>query len=295
MKLLLFGASGRTGQIVAAHALRAGMQVQMPTHTECDLTDTRAVSDAVLNAEADAVVNCAAVSSIETCAEDPVYAHIVNAMAPAAMALACRHTGSRFIHLSTDYVLDGRKPGIRTEQAKCRPCNTYAESKREGELQVLEALPSATICRVSWVCGNPERPAFIESTLLNALAGRSVAAIADKVSQPTDAEDIARVLLLLAARKHPGILHLCSGGMPLSWHDCAVIALRAAVQAGFLPEMPEVKAQRLADVPFFREPRPRYTAMSNEKLISMGIDMPTGEETVRRAALRYLHSSAGRA
>lgn len=288
MTMLLFGGSGRTGQVMHRVAKAAGWQVVAPTRGQCDLRNADEVSRTVLDSGAQVVVNCAAISGLEACLDDPLTAHRVNAMAPAAMALACRHTGARFVHLSTDYVLTGHRPGLKDESTRCKPINTYGESKHEGELQVLEALPQALVLRVSWICGNPCMPSFVESTLQKALAGQPLAAIGDKWSLPTDAEDIARVALKLVATEHDGVLHVCSGGEPLSWYDCATLALQTAVAAGALPGMPEITRQRLAEATFFRAERPCHTAMNNHRLLSTGIHMPTAAETLQRVTLRYL-------
>lgn len=288
-KILIFGASGRTGQVVKAAAGQAGYEVLAPAHADCPLEQAEAVSDTVLGCGAQLVVNCAAISGLEACADDPLQAHLVNAVAPAAMALACRHTGARFVHLSTDYVLDGRRPGMKDERAKCRPICWYGESKREGELQVLEALPAAVVARVSWVCGNPQKPSFVESTLARALAGQPLAAVADKVSLPTDAADIARVALALGEGDYAGVVHVCSSGEPLSWWHCAQLALQSAVGQGALAALPPVEQQKLDEVPFFREPRPRYTGMGNARLTAqLGIPMPTAQQTIDTVVRRYL-------
>lgn len=269
-------------------AAAPGREVLAPSRAACPLEDAAAVSDAVLSSGAELVVNCAAVSGLEACGDDPLRAHLVNAAAPAAMALACRHTGARFVHLSTDYVLDGRRPGLKDESAGCRPVCVYAESKREGELQVQEAWEESLIARVSWICGNPARPGFPESVVAKALAGQPLAAVADKTSLPTDAEDIARAIMLLAGGGAKGIVHLCSVGEPMSWWDCAATALDEAVRLGALASLPELGRQMLDDVPFFRENRPRHTAMQSARLPQLGMSMPTADETVRRAVRRFL-------
>lgn len=288
-RILIFGASGRTGQVLQAAAVQAGYGVLAPAHADCPLEQADAVSELVLGSGAQLVVNCAAISGLEACADDPLQAHLVNAVAPAAMALACRHTGARFVHLSTDYVLCGRRPGVKDESARCRPINWYAESKREGELQVLETLPGAVVARVSWVCGNPQKPSFIETSVARALAGQKLAAVADKVSLPTDAADIARAALALGEGDYAGVVHVCSSGEPLSWWHCATLALQAAVEQGALPAVPAIAQQKLDEVPFFREPRPRFTGMSNARLTGqLGIAMPGAAETVAAVVRRYL-------
>lgn len=285
---LLFGAAGRAGQVIARMITEIGVPLLTPTHEACPLEDAAAVSDFVLASGADVVINCAAISGLEVCVDDPLMAHLVNAVAPAAMALACRHTGAKFIHLSTDYVLDGRRAGLKDESAQCRPICVYGESKREGELQVLEANAQSVIARVSWIGGNPQKPGFVETMLSKALAGEPLSAIADKYSKPTDAEDIARVLLALVGMDVSGVVHLCSAGEPISWRECALIALDEAVRMGTLQAMPEVQPQLLDSVAFFRQKRPRHTAMQPVRLGSWGIPMPTAEQTLRCVTQRFL-------
>lgn len=289
MRILIFGASGRTGQVLRRMAEQAGHDVLAPAHAECRLEQAQALHEQVLTSGAELVVNCAAISGLEACAADPLQAHLVNASAPGIMALACRHTGARFVHLSTDYVLCGRKPGLKDESARCRPISWYGESKREGELQVQEALPTAVVARVSWVCGNPEKPSFIEGMVARALAGQPLAAVADKTSLPTDAADIARVVLALGAGDFGGVVHLTSSGEPLSWWQCVNMALQTAVEQGALPSLPPVVQQKLDEVPFFEESRPRHTAMGNSRLTGqLGITMPTAQEAIARVVRRYL-------
>ncbi len=146
---------------------------------EVDLAEGEAVERRVEEDAAEAVVNCAAVSSLEACVDDPLSAHLVNAVAPAMMARACAREGKRFIHLSTDYVLDGRRPGLKGEGASCKPVCVYGESKREGELQVMEEYPDAVVVRVSWVCGHPGKPGFAEAVARKALEGEPRAAVGD--------------------------------------------------------------------------------------------------------------------
>ena len=292
MKMLVFGASGRMGEVMCREARAAGWELVCPKRAECDLLRPAEVSDFVLaHPDARAVVNCAAMSGLEACLDDALSAHWVNAVSPAEMALACRHTGARFIHLSTDYVLDGRRPGKKAEDARCKPVNLYSESKREGELQVMENDAESLILRVSWLCGNPAKPSFVESTLARAMRGEALAAVADKYSMPTHVDDVARVVLELIHRgARGGIYHVASDGEPLSWYGCVGVALSYAVEAGVLSALPPVAAQELDRVSFFRTPRPRYTGMDIMSLRSLGISMPTAVETLRRAAAGYLRT-----
>lgn len=290
-RIVLFGVTGKVGSAAAPGLEAGGWEVIPAGRNECDLADAPGI-DAFLSAtQADCVLNCAAVSSIEAAWKDPLQAHLVNAVAVRAMAAACRRLDMRFLHLSTDYVLDGRRPGLKKESAPCRPCCVYGESKWEGELQVQETNPEALILRVSWVCGHPQKPSFLEQTAAKLLAGDPVAAIADKTSLPTDVEDIVRVASLLAESPGTaGILHVCSTGSPLSWHDYARYAVEELQTLGLIGTV-SLHAQQLEQIAAFLDERPRHTAMDNTRLTTeLGIPMPTARETVKRCVRRFLQT-----
>ena len=276
---------------------RMGWETRPALRQDCELTDTEGIDPFLQRERPDCFVNCAAVSGLEEALDDPLRAHLVNAMAPAAMARACRRLDMRFIHLSTDYVLDGRKPGLKAEDAPSRPCCMYGESKREGELQTLEENPEAVILRTSWVCGNAERPSFLEQTVRRALNGEELSGIADKYSLPTDVEDLVRAIAAMADHDRlAGIFHTCSGGEPLTWHGYAERVVAVLAAEGALMSVPPVRPVLLAEASFFREPRPRHTAMDNRKLCGeAALPMPSADETIRRAVLRMLRETSAEA
>lgn len=289
LRTLIFGAGGRVGSRLAAHLREYGMEVAACGRETCDLKDLSALKRALLSSGATHVINCAAVSGLEACLDDPVTAHRVNVMAPELMARLCRLEGMRFIHLSTDYVLDGRRPGLKAEGDKCRPVNVYGESKLEAELRVREEMPEALVARVSWVFGNPARPSFPEMMLRKAMNGESLAAVADKYSLPTWVEDLCSWLRLLAYESDAaGVLHLCQSGEPVSWHGYAAAALKCAVRHGLLHALPLVAEQKLDEQAGFRDARPRHTAMSSERLGAV-LNLPVRpyEEAIDLAVARY--------
>ncbi len=274
-------------------ATRHGYRVCAPSRQECNLLEPECIEKVLRDVAADIVINCAAISGLEACADDAEAASLVNCIAPSVMARSCRLTGGHFVHLSTDYVLDGSTSGLKGESAPCKPCCVYGESKFRAELGIAEANAQSLILRVSWLCGNPLRPGFAESIAMKALAGQHLAAIADKFSLPTDVEELAEASLLLAEGRQGGLLHVCSTGAPISWHRYAELAVQALVEEGALPRAVCVSPQQLDEVPFFREARPRHTAMDNARLRALGIRMSSVEDTVRHAVRRFLSSRTG--
>lgn len=228
----------------------------------------------VLNATAfDALINPAAMTSVDQCQEQSELAWAVNAEAPKIMANVCREKGVRFVHVSTDYVFDGRAPGLRKEDDPCNPLGIYGETKRAGEVGVLEADSSALVVRTSWVFG-PERPAFPDSIVQRALVGERVEAIADKWSAPTYADDFARYLEpLLEPGSAAGILHLCNSGS-CNWQEYGQAALDCALAGGLPLKTQTVEPLLLEDMKQFAVPRPVHTAMDTAHFRDLGFGIP---------------------
>ncbi len=290
MKVIVFGGRGRAGAALVRRAVAAGHDVLAPTHAECDLRMAGAASRAVLDIGPDYVFNCAAMSSLEGCADDEAGCRMVNVQAPREMAVACLETGARFVHVSTDYVYDGEKEGLKAEDSVLNPVSVYARSKLEAEEIVMARCPSAAVARVSWLCGNPDRPAFVESVVRKMLAHEPIAAIADKMSKPTDVDDLARALLHIAKSPVSGPINVCGSGEPVSWFWLAETAAREVVRLVPGTVMPKIEAQKLDEIPFFRERRPRHTAMDCSALQRAGYAMMSSEASVRAAVERFLKS-----
>ncbi len=293
VKILLLGASGRVGTALSAHLANQGHDLLRPSHAELDLAAPDALAQYLRereNAPPGAVVNCAAVSSLETCLDDPVRAHLLNAMMPETLARFCNREQIKLIHFSTDYVLDGRRPGKKTETAKCRPVNTYGESKWEAELRIADLCPSAVITRVSWVFGSPSHPAFPEQILAKALQGVPLSAIDDKYSLPTSTDTICgAVEQLLLTPSAEGILHLCDSGDPVSWYDIAETVLNQAEELGFPLKSRTLSRQKLEQIPFFRDARPPHTAMDNSRLSALtGESPPLWQNSLKQALKKLL-------
>ena len=270
MNIVLFGSRGRVGEKIKETLIRQGHQLSCPVREQLDLSDIPAVENYLAELEIkrpQALINSAAISGLEACLDDPVTAHYVNVMAPECMARFCERTGTRFIHLSTDYVLDGRFPGKKEESGKCKPVNTYGESKWEAEIRIAEAHSQAIIARVSWVYGNTRHPAFPDVFLAKAVRGEPLTAIDDKWSLPTHTDTITEAVT--AFLRHPeasGIYHVCDSGQPANWHDYAVTVLAQAEQQGLTLVTKTVSTQKMKEITFFRDPRPKHTAMDNQKL-----------------------------
>lgn len=263
MRIAVTGTTGRVGAALARHFSTHHEVIPLPRRI-CDLADPSSLSAALDRLDCDVFVNPAAITSLEVCEDDPALATRVNAEAPAEIATWAATRSVRVYHISTDYVFDGRTEGLRKESDPTHPVNHYGRSKLTGEQAVMKH-PGNCVVRVSWVFG-PERASFIDQVFDAALAGKPLAAVADKFSLPVSTTDLTKWMESLVAQKATGIFHACNSGEPATWHDMASAVVEEMLACGLLSERPEIQKQTLAEITFFRAVRPRFTAMDTRRL-----------------------------
>ena len=263
LKIVVLGAGGRLGAALAREY--AGQHdVTGFTHAQLDLAELDRLRSALGPLSFDVLINSAALTNVDYCEDHPDAAMRLNAEAPGVLAEICREKGSRFIHVSTDYVFDGEKREPYTEEDPADPISVYGKSKRAGELQVLDVNRDALVIRVSWVFG-PDRPSFVDAILKKARTENEVTAVADKFSTPTYTPDIAALLQPLLDRYAvAGILHLANRGA-CSWQEYAQWALDCCHKFGFPMKAKQVGAALLGQMKNFVARRPVYTVLGTEK------------------------------
>jgi dTDP-4-dehydrorhamnose reductase len=263
LKIVVLGAGGRLGAALAGE-YASQHDVTGFSHAQLDLAEVEVLRRTLRPLPCDVLINAAALTNVDYCETHRAEAMRLNAEAPRVMAEICRKTGSRFIHVSTDYVFDGEKREPYTEQDPAKPISVYGESKREGELQVLEANERALVIRVSWIFG-PDRPSFVDAILKKARTEDQVSAVADKFSTPTYTHDVARLLRSLLDRSAAGgILHLANRGA-CSWQEYAQWALDCSHKFGVPMKATQVGAVSLGEMINFVARRPVYTVLGTSK------------------------------
>ena len=263
MRIAVTGTSGRVGAALARHFPKNHEVVWLP-RAFCDLANPDSLARTLDQLDCDVFINPAGITSLEACEDDPALAMRINAEAPGEIAAWAAARGVAVFHFSTDYVFAGGAAGLRDEAEIPEPRSVYGRSKLAGERAVL-AVPGNCVVRLSWVFG-PEKPSFIDQVFDSALAGRPLAAVADKFSLPTFTGDLTTWMERLIAMKTTGVIHACNSGEPVSWHDMATAVVGEMAAGGVLPEIPGVQKQTLAEIAAFRAARPRFTGMDTRRL-----------------------------
>jgi len=167
-------------------------------------------------------INCAAYTAVDKAEEQKEAAFLINAEAPGALADLCRLKGTRFIHISTDYVFNGDKAQPYLENDETDPPNVYGASKLEGEMKVLANNPGAVIIRTSWLYSAYGKN-FVKTMVALMKDRSSISVVDDQWGSPTYAADLARdiIRILRSEAWHPGVFHYSNEG-GINWYTFAL-------------------------------------------------------------------------
>ena len=279
MKTLLIGGSGMLGSDLHSELQARGHEVFAPNSRELDLTDPESVARITLRTELDWCLNCAAFTGVDLAESEEQAATELNAIGPSYLARACAMAGIKLLHVSTDFVFDGKSSTPYTEEDVPNPLGAYGRTKLAGEEAIRAALPTALILRTSWLYG-PMGRSFPRTMIEAWRAGKSLKVVADQVGCPTCTVDLSKVIVAATELDlFPGIYH-ASGPDALSWHEFATRAIKAYMQVKGMEGDVDIAPIKTEDWPT-PALRPPYSVLSNDKINAAGIaPMRTVEESL---------------
>ncbi len=279
MKALVVGGDGQLGRALGA-TVPANVELVSLAKTSLDITDARAVQAMLARIGPDLVLNAAAYTAVDRAETDEDAAHAVNATAVGILADAARRDGARFVHVSTDFVFDGRSGSPYAPEAPTNPLCAYGRTKLAGERL---AGPDALIVRTAWVYA-PTGGNFVR-TMLRLMrdddqAGRpEVRVVADQIGTPTYAPGLAAALWTLASQGLSGVYHYTDAGVA-SWYDFAVAIREEALAAGLIRAAPVVPIST-SDYPT-PAIRPGYSVLDKRSTFAaLGGAVPHWRENLR--------------
>lgn len=276
MNVLLTGGGGMLARALAAELTRQGDTVRAPGRRSLDVTDERAVEEAITGLRPDAVVQCAAYTAVDAAEGAEEAAMLVNARATGFVARACQKVGSVLVYPSTDYVFSGGSTAPYRPSDPTSPLGAYGRSKLAGEDAAREA-GCALIVRTSWLYG-PGGRNFVDAISRLARERETLEVVDDQVGRPTCTATLAAILVRLLRMGALGTFHATDGGEPVTWWRFAREIVRLQGLDVALEAVPTSAFPRSA-------PRPSYSVLDcSETEAVLGHPLPDW----RRPLARYL-------
>lgn len=276
MKVLVTGVKGQLGGDVVACLEAQNVPCWGVDIDDFDLTDQKAVRDAVLGYAPDVIVHCAAYTAVDK-AEDEgrELCRKVNVEGTRNMAQCAKELDAKFMYFSTDYVFPGTGTTPYVEEDATGPSNFYGLTKLEGEQVVKELLTKYFTLRISWVFADHGHN-FIRTMLRLSETHDTLTVVNDQIGSPTYCPDVAKLVCEMIRTEQYGTYHVTNEGL-CSWYDFAVEIFR---QAG---KQVTVKPVTSEEYGASKAVRPKNSRMSKDKLAQAGFDrLPPWQDALTR-------------
>lgn len=270
MTLLIIGNKGQLGWALEQQANAKGIAFRGTDLPELDITNREAVLEIVGSDRYSAVINAAAYTAVDKAENDIDTAFAVNRDGAANLAAACRDKSIPLIHISTDYVFNGKSNVPYKADDPIDPLGVYGRSKADGEDEVRKQTPKHIIIRTSWLYGIHGNN-FVKNMIRLAKEKKELRVVDDQKGCPTFAGDLAGAivkLLELMKSGHDikwGTYHFCNSGIT-SWYSFAQKAIELASKHEKL-KVEKIAPIKTVDYPTIA-PRPAFSALDYKRFSS---------------------------
>jgi dTDP-4-dehydrorhamnose reductase len=271
---LILGANGQLGKQFTRELRARNITVHAPDEKDCDITKPEVLAESIEKYAPGIIVNCAAYNAVDDAESKPDIAFLINQKAVENIINVCKSNRIFLVHYSSDYVFDGNKGDLYTEQDQTNPLSVYGKSKRAGELAVLESSIDFLLFRPSWVFGDGTQN-FIYKIKQWASKNRILKISADEVSVPTGAADLVNFTLLSLEKGLKGLYHLTNSSY-CSRYEWGRYILDLLHLENIVIPVPVSTFKTVAA-------RPLFSPMSNHLLSSkLGAAIPDWKDAVKR-------------
>ncbi|GGY82443.1 NAD(P)-dependent oxidoreductase [Cellvibrio zantedeschiae] len=266
MKVLITGANGQLGfalqKTQSFFAAAGNLELIALTRADLDLEKPDTIANVLDQFSLDAIINAAAYTAVDKAESNWLLAQTVNSEAVKQLAIWCEKNKKTLIHISTDFVFDGKKSSPYETSDQTNPLGVYGKTKQQGEQLALSECTSAYVVRTGWVYG--EQGANFAKTILRLASEREqLGIVADQIGTPTYATHLAEMLWQLLLLK-PGqrMWHFSDAGVA-SWYDFAVAIVEQAEIHGLLQRKPAIKPIATVDYPTPAQ-RPAFSVLDKK-------------------------------
>lgn len=278
MKILITGANGMLAQQVRKRF--ENEELILTGSKELDITNAQKVNKFINTCKPEVIINCAAYTAVDKAEEQIELARKVNYEGPRNLAVEANKNNSILVHISTDYVFDGKLSLQRTykEDDKKAPVTAYGITKLEGEQEICKTTDKYYILRTAWLYGQGNN--FVNTMLKLGKEKEEINVVADQYGSPTYTVDLANIIYKVLEKKIPyGVYHTTNEGFT-TWYEFAKEIFRKANISCKVNPVTSEEFPRPAK-------RPKNSMLSKEKIVKEGINIPEWQEGLER----YLKSN----
>ena len=256
MKILITGHKGMLGSDVMMR-LFAFHDVTGKDIEDFDIASLKSCEDVISETGPEVVINCAAYTNVDGCESERDRCFAINAEGVKNIVLACKDRGTKVVHISTDYVFDGKKGTPYVEDDARAPLNVYGQSKLAGEEYLEQLCENFLLIRSAWLYGRNGKN-FVKTIVEKARSDKHLEVVDDQVGSPTFTWDLAAAIQLLIEGQFRGTFHVTNRGS-CSWYAFAERILKFAGITGVTVR--PIKSDNLARPAH----RPHYSVLNCRK------------------------------
>lgn len=289
MIVAVLGANGQLGSDLVRVAKEfRDFETLALTRKDLDTCELASIPKALSGKRFDVLVNCTSYHKTDEVEGHATEAFRINSHAVGVMAKACKARGTRFVHVSTDYVFDGESRQPYTEADNTNPVNVYGASKLLGERFALREYPDGTyIVRVASLFGvagsRGKGGNFVETILQKGKEMGDMRVVNDIMMSPTSTADAAKAILTLAEKEAPtGIYHVVNSGSATWFEFARHILEEAEIRANVIP----VRSEEYPTTAI----RPFYTVLDNRKTAQVVGEIPHWKKSLRKYLIEKRHA-----
>jgi len=232
IKITILGGKGMLGSDLVSACRQQGLNTIVFDLPEFDITNSNHLQQAVSNAQI--IVNCAAYTDVNGAENESELAYKVNAEAVGQLGTLVKETNRWLLHISTDFVFDGKlnRPYVETDSPN--PINEYGRSKLAGEQLLVESGCRNCIMRIQWTYGLHGNN-FVTKLIQRAKTNEALKVVDDQIGSPTATTEVAKVICKLLLRKPQGLFHFASSGYVSRYEMAKFIFEKLSMDVKFLP------------------------------------------------------------
>ena len=279
--ILVTGANGQLGSCIKAIANNyPSCNVVFEDSSSLDITNRNQVLQYMSNSQFDYIINCAAYTAVDLAEDNKEKAFEINAKAVENLTIACKRFSSTLLHVSTDFVFDGKKNAPYLEEDNTHPLNYYGASKLNGEQIIQQALSKYVIIRTSWLFsefGNN----FVKTMVRLGQEKKELSIVADQYGSPTYAIDLAHIMLTFIASSSTsyGLYHFSNYGAT-TWYNFAAEIFKLQNQ--------DIRLYKTTSKQFAsRAIRPKYSVLETKKVKeTLNIDIRNWQSALKEMLSR---------